>query len=172
MARYVKDAKGEQWEIVVNVNTVRRVKAQTADTVNLFGPNEPENKPVWQLLYQDVLVWYDVLYATLLPQCTERDVTEEQFGERFAGEQIIQARDLFFEEWTVFLQGLQMHEHALVVEAAMKAMARASERVKAEIQSQNVVSRAVSKADQIMNDSFGGLPERLDSILGPTRSGS
>lgn len=172
MSRYVKDAKGQQWEIVVNVNTVRRVKSQTADTVNLFEPNEPENKPVWQLLYQDVLVWYDVLYATLMPQATERGVTEEQFGELFAGDQIVQARDLFFEEWSVFLQGLQMHEQALVVEAALKSMARATERVKAEIANQNVVSRSVEKADRILNEQFGGLRERLDSILDPIHSGN
>lgn len=172
MARYVKDSKGEQWDIVVNVNTIRRVKTQTADTVNLFEPGEPENKPIWQLLHQDVLLWYDVLYATLLPQCKERDITEEQFGERFAGDQIVEAREIFYEQWALFLQGLQKHEQALVVEAAVKSMTRAAERVKQEIASQDVVNRAVKQADKILNDSFGGLREKLDSILEPTRSGS
>jgi hypothetical protein len=172
MARYVKDAKDEQWEIRINVNTVRRIKDRTAGTINLFEPNEPENKPAWQLLYQDVLVWYDVLYATMIPQCDERRISEFQFGEQWAGDQIVEARDIFYEQWALFLQGLQKHEQALVVEAAVKSMTRAAERVKQEIASQDVVNRAVRQADKILNDSFGDLQGKLDSILGPTRCGS
>lgn len=172
MARYVKDSRGDEWEITVNVNTIRRVRDRTAGTVDLFEPAMPDDKPIWQTLYRDVLLWYDVLHAACLPQCQERGISEEQFGERFAGDQLVHARELFFEEWAAFLQGLQLHEKALVVEAAVKTMTKAAKRIREEIESQNVTARAIAKADKILSDSFGDLRERLGSILEDTPTGS
>lgn len=100
--QYVKDVNNFQWEIKVNVNTFRRIKALCGvDLMELISVNEKTGKMNTELLERlssDPILLVDILYATCKPQADEKNMTDEQFGELWAGDQIEFAVNALMEE--------------------------------------------------------------------------
>jgi hypothetical protein len=90
--QYVKDVNNFQWEIKVNVNTLRRIKALCGvDLMELISVNEKTgnmNTELLERLSSDPILLVDILYATCKPQADEKNITDEQFGELWVGDQI------------------------------------------------------------------------------------
>lgn len=90
--QYVKDVNNFQWEIKVNVNTLRRIKALCGvDLMELISVNEKTgemNTALLERLSSDPILLVDILYATCKPQADEKNITDEQFGELWVGDQI------------------------------------------------------------------------------------
>lgn len=167
MAKYFKDSKGDEWEIAITVTVIKRIRDRSAETINLFEPGEPENKPVSQLLWTDTLLFYDVLYWLMLPELDKKDIDEEEFGKRMADDCLIRACDLFYEEWASFLRALRKHAEALIVEVAAKTMLRAQERIRDKIADDNLLTRATARSEREVSDAFSKSQEQLDKILDP-----
>ena len=100
--QYVKDVNNFQWEIKVNVNTLKRIKALCGvDLMELISVNEKTGEMNTELLERfssDPILLVDVLYATCKPQADEKNMTDEQFAEVWAGDQIETAVNALMEE--------------------------------------------------------------------------
>lgn len=100
--QYVKDINNFQWEIKVNVNTLKRIKALCEiDLMELISVNEKTgemNTELLERLSSDPVLLVDLLYATCKPQVDEKNMTDEQFAEVWAGDQIEFAVNALMEE--------------------------------------------------------------------------
>jgi hypothetical protein len=100
--QYVKDINNFQWEIKVNVNTLKRIKALCGiDLMELISVNEKTgemNTELLERLSSDPVLLVDLLYATCKPQADEKNMTDEQFAEVWAGDQIEFAVNALMEE--------------------------------------------------------------------------
>lgn len=100
--QYVKDRNGRDWEIKITVNTLKRIKAFcNFDLINLIAVDEKTGEPNVTLLEElanDPILLVDVLYATCKPQADLNNITDEQFGELFAGDEIENAISVLLEE--------------------------------------------------------------------------
>jgi hypothetical protein len=100
--QYVKDTNNFQWEIKVNVNTLKRIKALCEiDLMELISVNEKTgemNTELLERLSSDPVLLVDLLYATCKPQADEKNMTDEQFAEVWAGDQIEFAVNALMEE--------------------------------------------------------------------------
>ena len=100
--QYVKDINNFQWEIKVNINTLKRIKALCdIDLMELISVNEKTgemNTALLERLSNDPVLLVDLLYATCKPQADEKNMTDEQFAEVWAGDQIEFAVNALMEE--------------------------------------------------------------------------
>lgn len=94
------DTLGRTWTLVVNVATLKRVRALCG--VDLNGIIEVEDgKPETRLLEKlstDPVLLVDVLYAVCQPECDRRQVTDEDFGSAMAGDAIDLATSALLDE--------------------------------------------------------------------------
>ena len=105
------DRHGRQWEISVNVASIRRVRDLVG--VDLFEPGEGD-PPLIVRLHEPEL-FCDVLYAVCQPQARAAGVASEQFGEALGGDTIYAARKTFFDEYHTFFAQLHQPEEAAMV---------------------------------------------------------
>lgn len=94
------DTLGRTWTLVVNVATLKRVRALCG--VDLNGIIEVEDgKPETRLLEKlstDPVLLVDVLYAVCKPECERRKVSDEDFGSAMAGDAIDLATSALLDE--------------------------------------------------------------------------
>ncbi|MCG3178307.1 MAG: hypothetical protein BIFFINMI_00633 [Phycisphaerae bacterium] len=89
------DTTGRTWDIVVNVDTIKRVRDLTK--ISLLEIVEPGNALVDRLA-SDVILVCDVLFAVVKPQADERKVSDTDFGRSLSGDVIDQATTALLEE--------------------------------------------------------------------------
>ena len=105
------DNLGRTWTLVVNVATIKRVRALCGVDLNAIIEVE-DGKPETRLLEKlstDPVLLVDVLYAVCQPECDRRQVTDEDFGSAMAGDAIDLAtsallNDIFTDQITALLQ--------------------------------------------------------------------
>lgn len=94
------DTLGRTWTLVVNVATLKRVRALCG--VDLNGIIEVEDgKPETRLLEKlstDPVLLVDVLYAVCKPECDRRKISDEDFGSAMAGDAIDLATSALLDE--------------------------------------------------------------------------
>ena len=89
------DSLGRAWTLVVNVATIKRVRALCGVDLNTIVEVE-DGKPSAKLLEKlssDPVLLVDVLYAVCKPECDQRNVSDEDFGAAMAGDAVEQATD-------------------------------------------------------------------------------
>ena len=94
------DNTGRTWTLVVNVATVKRVRALCGVDLNSVIEVE-DGKPSAKLLERlssDPVLLVDVLYAVCKPECDQRNVSDEDFGAAMAGDAIEQATAALLDE--------------------------------------------------------------------------
>jgi len=97
-----QDDQGHEWELSINVGSIRRVKAHFPD-VDLLKiderdpaavqppPPDPQNPPPWEApplqarLTLDVVLVCECICCILKPQLDAKNVTPDQFYEQMAG---------------------------------------------------------------------------------------
>lgn len=89
-----RDNAGRAWAVVVNVATVKRVRALAG--VDLYGLVDDRFKGLGKLL-ADPVTLVDVLYVIVKDEADKAGVTDEQFGAAMAGDAIQSAADAFTE---------------------------------------------------------------------------
>jgi hypothetical protein len=94
------DNLGRTWTLVVNVATIKRVRALCGVDLNAIIEVE-DGKPETRLLEKlstDPVLLVDVLYAVCQPECDRRQVTDEDFGSAMAGDAIDLATSALLDE--------------------------------------------------------------------------
>lgn len=94
------DNLGRAWTLVVNVATIKRVRALCGVDLNSIIEVE-DGKPTTKLLERlstDPVLLVDVLYAVCKPECDSKNVTDEDFGAAMAGDAIENATAALLDE--------------------------------------------------------------------------
>ena len=94
------DNLGRTWTLVVNVATIKRVRALCGVDLNAIIEVE-DGKPETRLLEKlstDPVLLVDVLYAVCQPECDRKKVTDEDFGSAMAGDAIDLATSALLDE--------------------------------------------------------------------------
>ena len=94
------DSLGRAWTLVVNVATIKRVRALCGVDLNTIVEVE-DGKPSAKLLEKlssDPVLLVDVLYAVCKPECDQRGVSDEDFGAAMAGDSVEAATDALLDE--------------------------------------------------------------------------
>lgn len=94
-----KDREGTVWTIDITVTAVKRVRAG----MDLDLLTAPDGKVLAELADDDVRM-VDLIYWLCKPEADTRNISDEQFGERMAGEAIERAYDAFMEDLTDFFR--------------------------------------------------------------------
>lgn len=167
--RVFKDKADDKWQIDLPFGTVKRVKAESEGKYDLLEPWKKDGGDGLQtLLWADLAEFFELLWYIVEPQAKERGINAEKFGDLMAGECVIAARDVFFEEWTDFFRQLQRTEVATALEKMRKYNAKAVELVKAKMADQKMTDldqRVTTKLESALTKSYGSLQDSLDAIL-------
>ena len=167
--RHFKDKDGKTWTIDLTTGAVMRAKAGGR---NLLDPTKHD---LAETLDRDLAEFWEVLWAIVEPQATEKDITAEQFGELMASECLLSAQQTFFEEWRDFFHGLQRPDLVTVLEKMLAYKKKALSLVKAKLETlerEKIDERVTATMESTLNKSYGDLLESLDSILVPSPGGS
>lgn len=163
--RTFRDTKGREWQVEVNASTVKRVKTLLGVLLTDAVDNKCE---LFARLHDDMGLIVDVLYALCKPQADAAGVTDEQFGEGFAGDVLTAGHEALIAELNDFFPNAQQRKNlALLREKMLKVTdliqaegARRIEGLDAESLAKSVIA------------SFGNSPGSSASTPAPTPSAS
>lgn len=83
--RIFKDNAARPWTVAINVDAIKRIRAETG--VDIIKIGDGEAKLINQLA-DDPILLVDVLYAACRPEAENQGITPEQFGQAMAGDAI------------------------------------------------------------------------------------
>jgi hypothetical protein len=149
------DSSGVLWDVNVTVETVRRVKRLI--DVDLLDAVKGE---FIAGLADDPVQLADVLYCVCKPQADKLGVTDEQFGERLAGDVIDHATAALLEALVNFFPKRQRSLLELTAATVNEALALASEKDKARMKD----PRVLKKISQIVDAENERLIASLDTV--------
>lgn len=86
-----RDTDGRPWDVHITVNTVARVRRLVGVDLLDIGSEE------FTKALTDYVSLANVLYAVCEPQASQRNVSDEQFGESLGGDVLSQANDALLE---------------------------------------------------------------------------
>lgn len=158
-----RDALDRDWQIAVNVGTLKQVRDLLG---GLWLPDlvNEKCKPLGELLSDDCRL-VDVLCALCRPQLKALDVSDEEFAAGFAGDALDRAADAFLEEFIGFFREPRVRE-------ALKKVRETANLVRADLHQemdqvlQTIDARAIAnkalaklKADATRRDSATSSPD-------------
>lgn len=153
-----KDSAGRDWAIIINVGTVKRVRAMMdADLLDIGS--------TFERLMVDPVFLVDVLWCVCKPQAESKQnppVSEEDFGASFRGDVISQARQALMPEIRDFFPTPEEREAADVamqkgntlralIRDQMVAMIRKTD-------NQAIAAKIVEEAKEELERIFGNSP--------------
>ena len=163
------DRNGRQWSIDLTIGTVARVRKESGKRFDLLDPSSVvDGEKLSTVLDEDLATVYEVLWHIVEPQAVAAGITAEQFGESMAADCIIAAQAALFAEWLDFFRAVQRPDLATALDMLTTARTRLAKAVAARMSTIDVeATRAKmdSMIDRTLGQSFGGLQERLASIL-------
>ena len=113
--RLFKDNQGRAWDIAIDINTIKRVRARTQ--FDLLKIVEGEGNPVIAL-NDDIEKLIDVMWAICEPQARSEGITDEDFGRALVGDAIGDAFDQLIGGLTDFFFG---PKRRILIAAALTA---------------------------------------------------
>jgi hypothetical protein len=156
------DTQGRDWNVCVNVGTIRRAKAATGiDLLTLMDiPEEPkegeERKPT---LLESLADDYEKLVALLASLCAvqmkERNIDEDAFVEAFNGDTLESATNALVEEVIDFFPQPRRDYLRAIKAATDKAAAKTAESMEKAVK-EGLFEKAV---DEALGKPSGGSPE-------------
>jgi len=105
LAHTFNDSAGAEWHVSVTVATVKRVRTLT--DVDLLRVQDGQ---IFHQLGSDPILLVDVLYAVCKPTVDTLGLTDEQFGERLAGDAIAEASTALMKALVDFFPERQTRE--------------------------------------------------------------
>jgi len=106
--RIFKDKNGQEWQVVLNVRQMKRVRAALGvDLVNVITLDKDGAVKVDLVdrIANDPCLLVDILWVLVEEQAKAIGKTDEQFGEALAGEAIEDATRAFLDELVDFFPG-------------------------------------------------------------------
>ena len=116
------DNTGRTWTLVVNVATIKRVRALCGVDLNSIVEVE-DGKPAAKLLERlsgDPVLLVDVLYAVCRPECEQKGVSDEDFGAAMAGDAVEQATDALLDEIVDFFPAAKRKAFQRILSASRR----------------------------------------------------
>jgi len=120
------DTKGREWQVAINVATVKRVRDLLELDLLEIAPAEDESAtpPLFLRLAEDPILFADVLYVLCKPECDGRNVSDEDFGAALGGDVIGAATDALLAEIVNFFHGSKRQTLAKALAMTNKLRAR------------------------------------------------
>ena len=163
------DRNGRQWQIDLTIGTVARVRKESGKRFDLLDPSSlVDGAKLSTVLDEDLATVYEVLWHIVEPQAAAAGITAEKFGEAMAADCIVSAQAALFAEWLDFFRAVQRPDLATALDMMTTARARLAKAVAAKMATIDVEATKTAmqaKIDQTLGQSFGGLQDRLASIL-------
>ena len=103
-----KDRNGQEWQIVLNVFQMKRIRAALGvDLVNVIelGPDGTVKVDMIDRIANDPCLLVDLLWVLVQEQAKVLNITDEQFGTALAGDAIEAATKAFLDELVDFFPG-------------------------------------------------------------------
>lgn len=95
--RKFQDSKDRFWEVEIHVGTLRLLKKLLGVDLALITSLAGLAKIV-----EDPIALVDVLYVVCKSQADAAGVTDEQFGQGFSGDSLLEGADAFIQSWIDF----------------------------------------------------------------------
>ena len=169
MGRF-KDKTGREWDLSITIGAVHRVRSATDKRIDLLTPTaKVDGRPLFELISDDLVECWQVLWLLVEPQAKERAITADQFGEDMAADCMVNAQDLLIREWADFFRQCQRLDQAAAlatIAAGKKKIAETMRRGMEAIDLTQVQAKLGEQIETILGKSFGSLPESLDETLG------
>lgn len=154
MARF-SDSGGNSWELSLTIGAVARVRSATNKRIDLLKPDsEVEGRKLFDLLLDDPVEAWAVIWHVIEPQAIERGITAEKFGELMAADCMLEAQEVFLMEWTDFFQKSQRADEA----AALGVMIRAKRKLR------TTLTARVAQMDMTATDK--ALEAKIETAIG------
>lgn len=155
------DNAGRVWTIVINVATIKRVRAfLNVDLARLFDDGA---KPLGELLADPVQL-ADVLYCLCKDEADRHSVTDMDFGAALAGDCLAQAADAFVDELIDFFPHVRGRENLRkLIQASRNLTDKLLEHAEAELSNVDIEREA-----NRLIDSFGNWQASSESTPAPS----
>ena len=145
------DSLGRAWTLVVNVATIKRVRALCGVDLNSIVEVE-DGKPSAKLLERlsgDPVLLADVLYAVCKPECDQRNVSDEDFGAAMAGDAVAQATDALLDETVDFFPAAKRDAFRRILSASRRFGEAARRRLEAAMADGKFEESLVSELERL-----------------------
>lgn len=165
-----KDRDGREWQVVLNVFQMKRVRAALGiDLVNVIELEKDGQVKVDMIdrIANDPCLLVDILWVLVQEQAKPLNVTDEQFGTALAGDAIEAATKAFLDELVDFFPGARRLFLKKAVELARKFGGEANEVLEKALEDPELESRV----RESMNSSTSS-PESSASTPDLSPSGS
>ncbi len=160
------DNTGRTWTLLVNVATIKRVRALCGVDLNSIIEVE-DGKPTTKLLERlstDPVLLVDVLYAVCRPECEQKGVSDEDFGAAMAGDAIEQATSALLDEVIDFFPEAKRLALRRILNATRRFAEMAAKRLKETMDSEDFEIRLASELARLTGLS-GNAQESAESSL-------
>ena len=163
------DNTGRTWTLLVNVATIKRVRALCGVDLNSIIEVE-DGKPTTKLLERlstDPVLLVDVLYAVCRPECEQKGVSDEDFGAAMAGDAIEQATSALLDEVIDFFPEAKRLAFRKILSASRRFEEMARKRLAAAMADSGFEDRVVSELERLTGLSPNA-PESSESTRIPS----
>lgn len=163
------DNTGRTWTLLVNVATIKRVRALCGVDLNSIIEVE-DGKPTTKLLERlstDPVLLVDVLYAVCRPECEQKGVSDEDFGAAMAGDAIEQATSALLDEVIDFFPEAKRLAFRKILSASRRFEEMVRKRLAAAMADSGFEDRVVSELERLTGLSPNA-PESSESTLTPS----
>jgi hypothetical protein len=163
------DNMGRTWTLVVNVATIKRVRALCGVDLNSIVEVE-DGKPSAKLLERlsgDPVLLVDVLYAVCRPECEQKGVSDEDFGAAMAGDAVEQATDALLDEIVDFFPAAKRKAFQRILSASRRFGEAARRRLEATLADGRFEDALVSELERLTGLSPSA-PESAESTPTPS----
>ena len=163
------DNTGRTWTLVVNVATIKRVRALCGVDLNSIVEVE-DGKPSAKLLERlsnDPVLLVDVLYAVCRPECEQKGVSDEDFGAAMAGDAVEQATDALLDEIVDFFPAAKRKAFQRILSASRRFGEAARRRLEATLADGRFEDALVSELERLTGLSPNA-PESAESTPTPS----
>ncbi len=145
------DNLGRAWTLVVNVATIKRVRALCGVDLNSIIEVE-DGKPTTKLLERlstDPVLLVDVLYAVCKPECDSKNVTDEDFGAAMAGDAIENATSALLDEVIDFFPAAKRLAFRKILSASRRFEQAARTRMQTMLEDGKFEEKLVSELERL-----------------------
>ena len=163
------DNTGRTWTLVVNVATIKRVRALCGVDLNSIVEVE-DGKPSAKLLERlsnDPVLLVDVLYAVCRPECEQKGVSDEDFGAAMAGDAVEQATGALLDESVDFFPAAKRKAFQRILSASRRFGEAARRRLEATLADGRFEDALVSELERLTGLSPNA-PESAESTPTPS----
>ncbi len=163
------DNLGRTWTLVVNVATIKRVRALCGVDLNSIVEVE-DGKPSAKLLERlsgDPVLLVDVLYAVCKPECDRLGVSDEDFGAAMTGDSIESATQALLDEVIDFFPETKRRAFRKILSASRRFGEAAKKRLTELLENSSLEDELVSELERLTGLSRNA-PESAGSAPTPS----